>query len=82
MLGRMPAPDSALDVRQIAAARRLLATPRVKERAWPALAAAGFAAASALALAVAMILAPPVVTEHPLRAKAPAAAPPEDDLQF
>ena len=64
----MPPPDSrplyALDARKLTLARNLLIAPRRIERAWPPLAAAGFAALSALALATATILAPPVVTQH------------------
>lgn len=56
--------DSALDPDQIARARALLATPARRERMWPVLCAAAFAAASALALATAMILAPPVTLSH------------------
>lgn len=56
--------DSALDPSQLAYARRLLRDPVVRERAWPALGAAAFAAAAALALAAAMITAPPVTTSH------------------
>ena len=44
----------------MARARRLLATPVRRERAWPSLAAAGFAAIGALILAGAVILLPPV----------------------
>ncbi len=60
----MPPPDSALDAVMIARARRLLAGPEARERVWPALIAAAFAASTALALATAMILAPPVTTTH------------------
>lgn len=42
----------------MARARRLLATPVRRERAWPALAAAGFAAAGAMVLATATIFLP------------------------
>ncbi|WP_309644062.1 hypothetical protein [Phenylobacterium sp.] len=58
----MPPADSALDATMIARARRLLKGPEVRERVWPALCAAAFAASTALALATAMILAPPVTT--------------------
>ena len=65
----MPTRDSAaapmgLDPDQIARARMLLRRPTAKERVWPTLCAAAFAAATALMLATATILAPPVVTEH------------------
>ena len=56
--------DSALDRDQLAYARALLRPPVVRERAWPALGAAAFAAVAALTLAVAMITAPPVTTTH------------------
>jgi hypothetical protein len=59
-----PRPAWALDARQMNLARNLLVSPRPPQRAWPALAAAAFAATSALALATATILAPPVVTQH------------------
>ena len=48
----------------LAEARALLAAPTPRERVWPVLAAATFAAVAALALAGAMITAPPVVTQH------------------
>jgi len=67
MLARMGTTDSALDAAEMARIRRLLATPgRARAQMWPALAAAAFAAISALSLAVAMVVAPPVVVEHPL----------------
>lgn len=56
--------DSALDRDRMTYARALLRTPEVRERAWPALAAAAAAALAALALAAAMITAPPVTTTH------------------
>lgn len=66
----MPPSDSlhapALDPAEIHRARRLLASPTVKERVWPALAAAAFAACAALSLAAAMIVAPPTTLSHPL----------------
>ncbi len=55
--------DSALDSDAIAQARSLLAPAPRKERLWPVVAAAAFAAAAALALAGAMITAPPVVSQ-------------------
>ncbi len=60
----MTAADSALDQDALAEARSLLTTPAPRERLWPVLAAAAFAAVAALALAGAMITAPPVVTQH------------------
>ena len=54
---------SALDIEALDRARKLV-TPRArKERLWPVVAAAAFAAATALGFATAMILAPPVVTQ-------------------
>ena len=47
-----------------ARARELLAPRRRPERTWPAIAAAGLLAASALAFATAMILAPPLISQH------------------
>jgi hypothetical protein len=55
----MPATDSILDPLAMARARRLLATPVRRERVWPALAAAGFAAVGAMVLATAMIFLAP-----------------------
>lgn len=55
--------DSSLDSDAIAQARRLLAPAPKKERLWPVVAAAAFAAVAALALAGAMITAPPVVSQ-------------------
>ena len=50
--------------------RRLLTPPgAARPRVWPALAAAAFAAVSALSLALAMILAPPTVVQHPLEGR-------------
>jgi hypothetical protein len=55
----MPPADSVLDPLAMARARRLLATPVRRERVWPTLAAAGFAALGAMVLATAMIFLPP-----------------------
>ena len=53
---------SALDCERLAMARALLKErPIRKARTWPALAAAAFAALSALVLAGSMILAPPAL---------------------
>lgn len=54
--------DSALDPEATARIRALLAPRRKKERMWPVLAAAFFAAACALSFAAAMIVAPPVIS--------------------
>ena len=59
----MPA-DSSLDVAQMARARALLLRPRRRDSLWPAVAAAGFLAITALGFAAAMIMAPPLVVEH------------------
>lgn len=59
--------DSALETGATARIRALLAPRPRRERMWPVLAAAFFAAASALAFATAMIMAPPVVSEHVVR---------------
>ena len=55
--------DSALDSEAMAQARSLLSPPATRERLWPVVAAAAFAAVAALALAGAMITAPPVVSQ-------------------
>jgi len=60
----MDAGDSALDLAAVERARKLLATPRLRDRIGPVLAAAAFAAASALSLAAATIMAPPAHLEH------------------
>jgi len=55
----MLATDSALDPERLAAARALLRpAPKRKEKVWPALAAAAFAALTALVLAASMVIAP------------------------
>jgi hypothetical protein len=55
----MTARDSGLEPNRLAAARELLhGEPTRKERTWPALAAAAFAAFCALALAASMLVAP------------------------
>jgi hypothetical protein len=66
----MASPFSSLDAAAIAEARALLAPPPARrERLWPVLAAVVLLAASALAFATAMIMAPPLVSEHPLSAR-------------
>ena len=64
---RMAMNDSALNPGETARIRALLTPKPKKERMWPVLAAAFFAAFCALAFATAMILAPPVVTTHVVR---------------
>ncbi len=59
------ATDSALDPKQMARARASLEGPMRSERIWPVIAAAGLLAISALAFATAMIMAPPLISEHP-----------------
>jgi ferric-dicitrate binding protein FerR (iron transport regulator) len=55
----MTAGDSGLERERLAAARDLLhARPPRRERAWPALAAAAFAAFCALVLAASMLIGP------------------------
>jgi hypothetical protein len=63
--------DSALNPGETARIRALLTAKPKRERMWPVLAAAFFAAVCALAFATAMILAPPVVTTHVVRSAAP-----------
>lgn len=63
MLQPMSLTDSALDPDAMAQARTLLTPAPVRERLWPVVAAAAFAAIAALALAGAMITAPPVVSQ-------------------
>ena len=54
--------DSCLDSVAIGRVRALLRPPTRRERVWPTVAAAGFAAISALAFAVAMVMAPPTLS--------------------
>ena len=58
----MAASDSALDPEALAYARGLLKPPIVRENLWGVMAAAAFAALSALAFATAMIMAPPTLS--------------------
>lgn len=60
----MATPDSAVDRELLAHVRRLLATPERPQRLWPAVAAAGLLAVSALVFATAMLVAPPLTNEH------------------
>jgi len=64
MLASMISTDSTLDNVALGRARALLRAPEPRQRMWPVLAAAAFAAISALAFATAMVMAPPVVTQH------------------
>lgn len=54
----MASSDSVIDAEAIAYVRGLLKPPIRRERTWPALAAAAFAAFTALACAFTMLLAP------------------------
>lgn len=56
--------DSALDVAAVAYARALLRRPMRRQRMGPVLAAAAFAALSAITFATVMIMAPPAVVQH------------------
>ena len=63
----MTARDSGLEREQLAMARELLrARPGRKERTWPALAAAAFAAFCALVLAASMLIAPTFNRSEPV----------------
>ena len=64
MLDRMDPADSALDTAALAYARALLRTPARRQKMAPVLAAAAFAALSALTFATVMVMAPPAVTQH------------------
>lgn len=66
-----PMADSTLDPIAAASIRALLRPPQRTERLWPTLAAAGFAAFSAIALAAAMILAPPIWGSAPAAKASP-----------
>lgn len=56
--------DSALDVAAVAYARALLRRPMRRQKMGPVLAAAAFAALSAITFATVMIMAPPAVVQH------------------
>jgi len=60
----MAVADSAIDREALAYARGLLKPPAPRENLWGVIAAAAFAAVSALAFATAMILAPPVTSSR------------------
>ena len=62
MLRHMDLTDSCLDSVAIGRVRALLRPPTRRERVWPTVAAAGFAAISALAFAVAIVMAPPTLS--------------------
>jgi transcription initiation factor TFIIIB Brf1 subunit/transcription initiation factor TFIIB len=64
MLNAMNPADSALDTAAIAYARALLRKPARRQKMAPVLAAAAFAACSALTFAVVMVMAPPAVIQH------------------
>ena len=64
MLDGMDPADSALDTAALAYARALLRTPARRQKMAPVLAAAAFAALSALTFATVMVMAPPAVTQH------------------
>jgi len=64
MLAAMNPADSALDTAAIAYARALLRRPARRQKMAPVLAAAAFAALSAITFAAVMVIAPPAVTQH------------------
>ncbi|SFK12188.1 hypothetical protein SAMN02799626_03469 [Caulobacter sp. UNC279MFTsu5.1] len=64
MLIVMNPADSALDTAALAYARALLRKPMRRQRMGPVLAAAAFAALSAVTFATVMIMAPPAVVQH------------------
>ncbi len=64
MLKAMNPADSALDSAAIAYARALLRKPMRRQKMGPVLAAAAFAAFSAVTFAVVMVMAPPAVVQH------------------
>ena len=61
---RMNTADSALDSAAIAYARALLRKPMRRQKMGPVLAAAAFAALSAITFATVMVIAPPSVVQH------------------
>ena len=64
MLAAMDVADSALDTAAVAYARALLRRPARRQRMGPVLAAAAFAALSAVTFAAVMVMAPPAITQH------------------
>ena len=56
--------DSALDSAALAYAQALLRKPMRRQRIGPVLAAAAFAALSAVTFAVVMVMAPPAIVQH------------------
>jgi hypothetical protein len=60
----MDSTDSALDPVALGRVRALIRPTQPPRRLWPPLAAATFAAISALAFATAMITAPPTLSRH------------------
>ena len=64
MLDAMSTADSALDSAAIAYARALLRKPMRRQKMGPVLAAAAFAALSAITFATVMVIAPPSVVQH------------------
>ena len=64
MLDAMNTADSALDSAAIAYARALLRKPMRRQKMGPVLAAAAFAALSAVTFATVMVIAPPSVVQH------------------
>lgn len=64
MLSAMNPADSALDTAALAYARALLRKPMRRQKMGPVLAAAAFAALSAVTFAAVMIIAPPAVVQH------------------
>ena len=64
MLTSMDLADSALDTAALAYARALLRKPARQQKMGPVVAAAAFAAFSAVTFAVVMIMAPPAVVQH------------------
>jgi hypothetical protein len=71
----MAVADSALDPEALAYARGLLKPPIKRENLWGVLAAAGFAAVSAMAFATAMLMAPPATSSSLVMDEAPQEAP-------
>lgn len=64
MLTGMDLADSTLDTAALAYARALLRKPMRRQKMGPVLAAAAFAALSAVTFAAVMVMAPPAVVQH------------------